>query len=251
MMRVKSQSLPETERNKQDFQNVADEHKELILCQKTMNIRRSNSALPQSNQEIRSAVKQEKSRGSKRWRLLRMLTLITKRNKTDKRKRAGTSESTKSTCDGQESESFLRSPSSNDTEIHFDGCAVNNTVRKITITEPVDEYEVSECNEKECIANEKRLVWDEATIIDTPSRKISTESQYSISNKALAAAVGKWKESIRPAMSPAQYESGKLVPRRAGVCEELEKTVVSDGTTLHELRKDLTVYLTLDELGML
>ncbi|XP_032225175.1 uncharacterized protein LOC116607830 [Nematostella vectensis] len=41
------------------------------------------------------------------------------------------------------------------------------------------------------------------------------------------------------------------IPRRKGVCEEIEKHVINEGTSLHELRKDLTVYLTLDELGML
>lgn len=244
MMRHKSQSLPEIERNKQDFSVVA-EGQNAELKPNDINIRRSNSALPQCNQEIRSAGKQaSKSKGAKRWRLLRMLTLVTRRRKSgEKRNRTGTGESTKSTTSEDD---MMSSPN---TEFHFDGA--KNNVHKITITKPSDDIEVDEHNEEECIESEKRIVWDEATIIDTPSRKISTESQYSISNKSLAVAVGKWKQSIRPATAPVQFESGNEVPRRVGVCEELEKSVVSDGTTLHELRKDLTVYLTLDELGML
>ncbi|KAK3710128.1 hypothetical protein QZH41_001611 [Actinostola sp. cb2023] len=245
MMRLKSQSLPETERNKQDFSIVAEGNGE--LNSNSLNIRRSNSALPQSNQEIRSAGKQAaaatKSKGAKRWKLLRMLMLGMKRNKNGRnRKRAGTGTSR------EDSDDFACSPDSN-MEMHFDG---KSEVHKITITKPPDDIEkASEQSEGfECIASEKRIMWDEATIIDTPSRKISTESQYNISNRALAAAVGKWKQSIR-STSPVMYESCQGVPRRVGVCEELEKTVVSDGTTLHELRKDLTVYLTLDELGML
>lgn len=245
MMRFKSQSLPETERNKQDFSIVAEG--QLELSPNAMTIRRSNSALPQSNQEIRSAGKQPgKSKGAKRWKLLRLLTLATRRRKTgQKRKRAGTGESTQSTSEVE----MALSPDGANTEFHFDDG--KNNVHKITITKPTDDYQVIEQNEEECLESEKRLMWNEATIIETPCRKISTESQYSLSNRALSAAVGKWKASIRPATAPEQYESGKDVPRRKGVCEELEKGVVSDGTNLHELRKDLTVYLTLDELGML
>jgi len=246
MMRFKSQSLPETDRNKQDFNIVAEG--QLELSSNAITVRRSNSALPQSNQEIRSAGKQSgKNKGAKRWKLLRLLTLATRRRKSGdhKRKRAGTGESTKSTT----SESEMLSPGSTKTEFHFVGG--KNNVHKITITKPTDDYQAIEHDEEECLESEKRIMWDEATIIDSPCRKISTESQYSISNRAISAAVNKWKASIRPATPPAQYETGKEVPRRKGVCEELEKSVISDGTNLHELRKDLTVYLTLDELGML
>lgn len=242
-MRLKSQSLPETENTKVEFGLVAEGN----LCSlnpNRLNMQRSNSALPQCSKEIRTAGKnaeEKKTKGAKRWKVLRLLTLVAKRNKNGRKR----TDSTK-TIEGSE-ESF--SPL-NGEEFSFDGAS---SVKEITITKPEeDRKQESESNvrrQESTSSVEKRIMWDEESIAESPSRKIS-EGQYMIPNAALANAVGKWKESIRP-NAPELYESGKGVPRRLGVCEELEKTVVNDGTTLHELRKDLTVYLTLDELGML
>lgn len=242
MMRLKSQSLPETENTKVEFGLVAEGNLS-SLSPNRLNMQRSNSALPQSSKEMRTAGKnaeEKKTRGAKRWKVLRLLTLVAKRNKNGRKR----TDSTK-TIDGSE-EAF--SPL-NDEEFSFDGA---KSVKEITITKPEEDREQereSNVQRQESTSSEKRIMWDEESIAESPSRKIS-EGQYMIQSATLATAVGKWKESIRP-NTPELYESGKGVPRRLGVCEELEKSVVNDGTSLHELRKDLTVYLTLDELGML
>lgn len=206
---IKSPSLPETELTTQE---------EYI----TENVHKKNNNINEKYQENHPEKQKVKgNRGAKRWRLLRMITLMTKKNKEGKRKRfATTSDITESTCDSFSEESIV---------------SLSNGFHKIKVTKPHGNFK--ECCENECIEDD-----------DT----YSNESEHnSITNKALATAVSKWKETIRPATAPVEYEFGKLVPRRSGVCEEIEKTVQSDGTTLHELRKDLTVYLTLDELGML
>jgi hypothetical protein len=242
MMRLKSQSLPETENTKAEFGLVAEGNLN-TLSPNRLNMQRSNSALPQSSREIRSAGKkaeEKKTKGAKRWKVLRLLTLVAKRNKSGRKR----TDSTKSMEESEESFSPI-----NNEEFSLEG---RNTVKEITITKPEEDIEKeseSSVKRQESTTSEKRIMWDEESIVETPSRKIS-EGQYMIPNNSLATAVGKWKESIR-SNSPEQYESAKGVPRRLGVCEELEKSVVNDGTSLHELRKDLTVYLTLDELGML
>ncbi|XP_031572617.1 uncharacterized protein LOC116306679 [Actinia tenebrosa] len=242
MMRLKSQSLPETENTKVEFGLVAEGNLN-SLNPNRLSMQRSNSALPQSSKEMRTAGKnaeEKKAKAGKRWKVLRLLTLVAKRNKNGRKR----TDSTKTIDASEDSFSPL-----NDQEFSFDGAS---SVKEITITKPEeDRDQESESNVKrqESTSSDKRIMWDEESIVESPSRKIS-EGQYMISNTALATAVGKWKESIRP-NAPELYESGKGVPRRLGVCEELEKAVVNDGTSLHELRKDLTVYLTLDELGML